>query len=133
MRATATRGGKEVKPHTRNTVLRRREIRLADSEESTHASSSASTLGLVIPASEAAPLELDLTLDLQSQIEIDLVSNVEQPAPSIPARELIPSFRTPNIQYEVGDFSFYGVYEVLLTQAGLGLVPSHGYFVVCRG
>ncbi|KAB5590390.1 hypothetical protein CTheo_6156 [Ceratobasidium theobromae] len=100
MRATATRGGKEVKPHTRNTVLRRREIRLADSEESTHASSSASTLGLVIPASEAAPLELDLTLDLQSQIEIDLVSNVEQPAPSIPARELIPSFRTPNIQYE---------------------------------
>ncbi|KAG8685237.1 hypothetical protein FRC11_010898, partial [Ceratobasidium sp. 423] len=87
---TATRGGKEVKPHVRNVIIRQHEIRF-------DSSSSSSTPGIVIPTGDTAPLEVDLTFDVQSQQEMDLATGRQF---SVPAKNLTPSFRTPNIEHE---------------------------------
>lgn len=99
LRTISTRGGKEVRPHTYTTLLRRHELRFDDSDASPSSSSSKPPPGLVIPSEESsAPLELDLALDLQSQVEMDVASGKQL---SVPAKDLVPSFRTPNLQHEV--------------------------------
>ncbi|KDN44824.1 hypothetical protein RSAG8_05297, partial [Rhizoctonia solani AG-8 WAC10335] len=85
---TSTRGGKEVKPHIRNVVIRKHELRY---------DSGSTTPGVVVPSGDAAPLEVDLSFDAQSQEETDLASGKQS---SVPARNLTPSFRTPNIELE---------------------------------
>ncbi|CAE6456323.1 unnamed protein product [Rhizoctonia solani] len=89
---TSTRGGKEVKAHVRNVVIRQHELRFDSSS-----SSQASAPGIDIPSGDAAPLEIDLTFNVQSQEEIDLAVGKQL---SISAKNLTPSFRTPNIEHE---------------------------------
>ncbi|CAE7065499.1 unnamed protein product [Rhizoctonia solani] len=88
LRTISTRGGKETRPHVRNTPVREQEF-LFDSESS----SSSSCPGLAISYEDPNPVELDLTLDLQS----DLPSGNH---PCIPIHLCTPSFRTPNFQHE---------------------------------
>ncbi|QRW22180.1 hypothetical protein RhiXN_09767 [Rhizoctonia solani] len=87
-RVTSTRGGKEIKPHVNEVTVRQQEF-LFDSQTS---GSSAPT-GRAILYEDVEPVEVDLTLDLQSEA---LYGNQQ----SIPARHLSPSFRTPNFQHE---------------------------------
>ncbi|QRV94879.1 hypothetical protein RhiJN_22897 [Ceratobasidium sp. AG-Ba] len=90
-RIWSTRGGKEIRPHNTKLLLRRQEHRFGQE-------SSASTPGLLVPFEENAnPLEVDLTLDLQSEMTFGEPGS-EHTATA--ARYFTPSFRTPNIQYE---------------------------------
>ncbi|KAJ1302635.1 hypothetical protein OPQ81_002952 [Rhizoctonia solani] len=86
---TSTRGGKEVKPHVRNVMITQHEIQF-------DSSSSSSAPGVIVPSGDAAPLEIDLTFDVQSE-EMHLASGKQA---SVPAKNLTPSFRTPNIEHE---------------------------------
>ncbi|CAE6396210.1 unnamed protein product [Rhizoctonia solani] len=79
LRTSSTRGGKETRPHMKNTPVCQQEF-LFDTE------SSSSSPGLGISYEDADPVELDLTLDLQS-------------GPN-PVKLCTPSFRTPNFQHE---------------------------------
>ncbi|KAF8753879.1 hypothetical protein RHS01_06611 [Rhizoctonia solani] len=87
---TSTRGGKEVVAHVRNVMVRRHELRF-------DADSGSSKPGIAIPSGDAAPLEIDLTFDVQSQEEMNLSATKQF---SVPARNFTPSFRTPNIEHE---------------------------------
>jgi hypothetical protein len=94
-RTTSTRGGKEIKPHNTSILLRRSEHHLDEHSLST----STDKPGLPIPSDEHADaLELDLTFDLQSEVEMNLFSGTQA---AMPVKHLTPSFRTPNIQHEV--------------------------------
>ncbi|CAE6432716.1 unnamed protein product [Rhizoctonia solani] len=86
LRTTTTRGGKEIRPHTKNTPVRIQEF-LFDEQ------SSSSAPGLAISYEDTDAVQLDLTFDLQS----DTPSGNH---PSIPAKLCTPSFRTPNFQHE---------------------------------
>ncbi|KAF8713831.1 hypothetical protein RHS03_00461, partial [Rhizoctonia solani] len=87
LRVTSTRGGKEIRPHVENTVVRQQEF-LFDSQ-----SGSSMSAGLAIFHEDREPVEVDLTLDLQSEVSSGNHS-------SIPVKLLTPSFRTPNFQHE---------------------------------
>ncbi|CAE6478169.1 unnamed protein product [Rhizoctonia solani] len=117
---TATRGGKEVKPHVRSVVIRRHEIRF-------DSNSSSSTPGIVIPTGDTAPLEVDLTFDVQSQQEMDIAPKGQF---SVPGKILTPSFRTPNIEHEYDmmvSLLFEGdKTERIATQFPVQVVPSSG-------
>ncbi|KAH7338822.1 hypothetical protein B0J17DRAFT_392187 [Rhizoctonia solani] len=84
----STRGGKEVKPHVKSTAIRKHVLQF---------DSNSATPGVAIPSGDAAPLEIDLTFDVQSTEEMDLGSRKMF---TRPAQNLTPSFRTPNIEYE---------------------------------
>jgi hypothetical protein len=88
LRITSTRGGKEVRPHVINTVVRKQEFLFDDQ------SSSSSPAGFTVSHEDPEPVEVDLTLDLQSEVS-------SKDHPSIPVKNLTPSFRTPNFQHEV--------------------------------
>ncbi|QRV94878.1 hypothetical protein RhiJN_22896 [Ceratobasidium sp. AG-Ba] len=91
LRISSTRGGKEVKPHVTKLPLRRQEHRFDQG-------SSTSTPGLLLPFEENADaLELDLTLDLQSDKEMNTPGSKQV---ATAAKSFTPSFRTPNIQHE---------------------------------
>ncbi|CAE6419999.1 unnamed protein product [Rhizoctonia solani] len=85
LRTTSTRGGKETRPHIKNTAVRER-IFLFEGNSS-------SSPGLAISYEDINPVELDLTLDLQS-------GTPSRSHSSIPAKLYTPSFRTPNFQHE---------------------------------
>ncbi|CAE6456315.1 unnamed protein product [Rhizoctonia solani] len=87
LRVTSTRGGKEIRPHVKNTIVRQQEF-LFDGQ-----SSSSVAAGFAISHEDAEPVEVDLTLDLQSEAQSGGHS-------SIPTKLLTPSFRTPNFQHE---------------------------------
>ncbi|CEL54243.1 hypothetical protein RSOLAG1IB_06891 [Rhizoctonia solani AG-1 IB] len=87
LRVTSTRGGKEVRPHVINTVVRKQEFLFDDQ------SSSSSPAGFTVSHEDPEPVEVDLTLDLQSEVS-------SKDHPSIPVKNLTPSFRTPNFQHE---------------------------------
>lgn len=111
LRITSTRGGNEIRPHTHEQLIRRRELRF-DKPNARNGSTSSSgrASGLLVPSEGSAkPLELDITLDLQSQSEMSLVAGNQL---ATPARDLTPSFRMPNIQHEVCQISLY---EITLT------------------
>ncbi|KAL5640209.1 hypothetical protein ACGC1H_007477 [Rhizoctonia solani] len=114
---TSTRGGKEISAHVRNVVIRQHELRF---------DSDSTTPGFVIPSGDAAPLEIDLTFDVQSQKEMDLSSGKQF---SVPARNLTPSFRAPNIEHEYHmmiSLIFEGdKAERIATQFPVQVVPSN--------
>ncbi|CCO30115.1 hypothetical protein BN14_04139 [Rhizoctonia solani AG-1 IB] len=56
-------------------------------------SSSSSPAGFTVSHEDPEPVEVDLTLDLQSEVS-------SKDHPSIPVKNLTPSFRTPNFQHE---------------------------------
>ncbi|CAE6504939.1 unnamed protein product [Rhizoctonia solani] len=121
---TATRGGREVKQYVRDVVIGRHEIRF-DSD------SSSSMPGILIPTGDAAPLEVDLTFDVQSQQEMDFAFERQFWRQfSVPAKFLTPSFRTPNIehQYDMAvSLLFEGdKTERIATQFPVQVVPSSG-------
>ncbi|CUA67417.1 hypothetical protein RSOLAG22IIIB_03061 [Rhizoctonia solani] len=113
---TSTRGGKEIAAHVRNVVIRTHELRF---------DSSSATPGVVIPSGDAPPLEVDLTFDVQSQEEMNLGLGKQF---TTPARNLTPSFRTPNIEHEyhmIVSLLFKGdETERIATQFGVQVVPS---------
>ncbi|QRV94895.1 hypothetical protein RhiJN_22913 [Ceratobasidium sp. AG-Ba] len=91
-RVSSTRGGKEIRPHISELLLRQHEHRFESTE------SSSTSTGLLVPSGDNVdPIELDLTIDLQDETEIRDKGG-EQIAAA--ARNYIPSFRTPNIQHE---------------------------------
>ncbi|CAE6475528.1 unnamed protein product [Rhizoctonia solani] len=114
---TSTRGGKEMIAHVRNTVIRQHELRF---------DSDSTTPGIVIPSGDTVPLEIDLTFDVQSQKEMELGSGKQF---SVPTRNLIPSFRTPNIEHEyhmMVSLLFEGdKTERIATQFPVQVVPSN--------
>jgi len=82
-RAVQTRGGKEKVAHRSDKLLKGQESTLGSSEE-----------GVIISTGEEGT-EINLTFDLQS--EGDLGAGVAMAK----AKDLAPSFRTPNVQIEV--------------------------------
>ncbi|KAH7338820.1 hypothetical protein B0J17DRAFT_658607 [Rhizoctonia solani] len=86
LRTTSTRGGKEIRAHTKNMPVRIQEF-LFDEQ------STSSAPGLLISFEDTDSVQLDLTFDLQS----DIPSGNHA---SIPAKLYTPSFRTPNFQHE---------------------------------
>ncbi|KAG8698501.1 hypothetical protein FRC11_014387, partial [Ceratobasidium sp. 423] len=83
LRVSSTRGGKEIRPHVKSTLVRQQEF-LFDGQ-----ASSSNSSGLAISYEDTDPVELDLTFDLQSGDQA-----------STPAKLCTPSFRTPNFQLE---------------------------------
>ncbi|CAE6334944.1 unnamed protein product [Rhizoctonia solani] len=116
--ATSTRGGKEVKAHARNIVIRQHELRF-------DSTSNSSTPGIAIPSGDAPPLEIDLTFDVQSQEEMELAAGKQF---SLPAKNLTPSFRTPNIEreyYMMVSLQFAGdEVERIATQFPVQVIPG---------